>query len=386
MSDNDIPLTRPCFGPEEEAAVSDCLRSGWLTAGPRVSMFERAFADFVGAPGAVAVSSGTAALHLALWSLDLQPGDEVITPSLTWVSAPNVIALLGARPRFCDVDPETLCLDIEDAASLVNERTRAIVPVHFAGRTCDMAALHAFAVAHDIAIIEDAAHAIGSEYGGRRIGAHSGMCAFSFHPNKNITTGEGGMLTGLDEDRLAFARLHRYHGLTRDTFVRMRAEKLPHYDDKSPGLKYIMTDVAAAIGACQLEKLEGFNRSRAALAAAYRERLHPLADRVWFPADDTAPGRRHAWHLFTVCVADRPGLREAVMSGLKRRGIGFGLHYLPVHEMSWVRERAWGRPLPVAERLGRTLLSLPMYPALTEGDVARVVSALEGALDEALAE
>jgi len=211
-SDERIALSRPAFGVEEEQAAAACIRSGWVTSGPRVAEFEKEFARAVGCEDAVAVSSGTAALHLALWLLDLAPGDEVITPSLTWVSVPNLVAILGGKPVFCDVDPETLNIDLAQAEKLVTPRTRAIVPVHFGGRAVDMEALGAFAKRHGLEVIEDAAHAIGGMQDGRPIGSHSGLVAFSFHPNKNISTGEGGMLSGTDAAKLKKARLLRYHG------------------------------------------------------------------------------------------------------------------------------------------------------------------------------
>ena len=373
---NRIPLSRPSFGKEEESAVLECLRSGWVSAGPRVAEFEQAFAKLTGTDEAVATSSGTAALHLALWSLGLQPGDEVITPSFTWVSVPNLITLLGARPVFCDVDPETLCLDLQDAATVVTSRTKAIVTVHFAGRACDMDAIRSFAAAHRLVVIEDAAHAVGGAFQGRPIGSHSPLCAFSFHPNKNITTCEGGMLTGLDHDRLAFARRHRYHGVTRDTYKRMGGGQLPYYDEAEPGLKYIMTDVMAAIGLRQLAKVERFNATRARLAKRYREGLHALAGRVWVPPEDIRKESRHVWHLFTIRVEDIPGYRDHVMTKLEERGIGVGWHYRPVHELEWVRARNWGRPLPHTETIGRTILSLPLYPNMTNAQVDRVVAVL----------
>ena len=373
-----IPLSRPMFGAEEEAAVAECLRSGWVTSGPRVAQFEKAFAVMCGCEDAVATSSGTAALHLALWTLDLQPGDEVITPALTWVSVPNLVTLLGGRPVFCDVDPNTLSIDLDDAARVVGPRTRAIVPVHFAGRPVDMAAVHAFAAAHGIAVIEDAAHAIGATQAGQPIGSHSGLVAFSFHPNKNISTGEGGMLTGSDRKRLARARQLRYHGVTRDTYRRKGTSELPHYDTLQPGVKYILTDIAASIGLCQLAKLEEFNAARARLAARYRAALAPLANRLWIPSDDVRAGDRHVWHIFAIRVEDRDGWRDAVMQGLIDAGVGVGLHYRPVHEMSWVRERGFERPLPTTEAIGRTILSLPLYPGLTEAQADAVVDVLRG--------
>lgn len=375
-----IPLCRPIFGDDEIASVAECLRSGWVTSGPKVAEFERSFAALCGTEEALATSSGTAALHLALLSLDLRPGDEVITPALTWVSVPNLVALLGARPVFCEVDPATLNIDVADAARLITERTRAIVPVHFAGRPVDLSAVHALATTRDIVVIEDACHAIGSRYADRPIGSHSDLVAFSFHPNKNISTGEGGMLTGRDRARLSRARELRYHGVTRNSFAPVSGRQLPYYDDVRPGLKYIMTDIAASIGLCQLTKLERFNQARASIAERYREALAPLANYIWIPPDETTLANRHSWHLFTIRVKERDGLRDAVMQGLLDSGIGVGLHYRPVHEMVWVRQRGLACSLPVTESIGKTILSLPLYPDLTNEQVQRVVDALRAVL------
>ncbi len=378
-----IPLSRPEFGPEEEAAVVACLRSGWVSSGPQVAAFEAEFAARVGCEDAVATSSGTAALDLALRTLDLQPGDEVITPSLTWVSLPNLVTQLGGRPVFCDVDPETMSLDLGDAERIVGPRTRAIAPMHYAGRSIDLTRLHEFARSHGLAVIEDAAHAIGGRFAGRPIGSHSGLVAFSFHPSKNITTCEGGMLTGLDRDRLARARALRYHGVTRDTFRRHANNRLPHYDCLHPGVKYIMTDMAAAVGSCQLRRLDAMNAARTRIAAAYRAALAPLANRLWIPSADGVPEDEHVWHLFVVRVPDQPGLRDQVMQGLLDSGIGVGLHYRPVHELTWVGERGWRRSLPATEQIGRTAITLPMFPSMTDAQVSRVADALARLLDAA---
>ena len=382
-SDERIALSRPAFGVEEEQAAAACIRSGWVTSGPRVAEFEKEFARAVGCEDAVAVSSGTAALHLALWLLDLAPGDEVITPSLTWVSVPNLVAILGGKPVFCDVDPETLNIDLAQAEKLVTPRTRAIVPVHFGGRAVDMEALGAFAKRHGLEVIEDAAHAIGGMQDGRPIGSHSGLVAFSFHPNKNISTGEGGMLSGTDAAKLKKARLLRYHGLTRDTnFRQSSTTQLPHYNVVLPGVKYIMTDIAGSIGLCQLAKLDSLNARRAALAARYRDNLRSLSNRVWVPSDDEGAGNRHAWHIFTIRLKDEADLRDRVMRNLLDRGIGVGLHYLPVHKMDWIVDRGLSSDLPMTERIGRTILSLPLHPGLTDAQVDIVCDRLGQALAE----
>ncbi len=376
-----IPFAKVVFSEDEEKEVLECLRSGWITSGPRVCQFEKDFAEFVGSEDAVAVSSGTAALHLALIMLELKDDDEVITPSLTWVSVPNLVTLLGGKPVFCEVDQETLNINLDDLEKQITPKTKAIVPVHYAGRPVDLDAIHALADPKGIYVIEDACHAIGAEYNGQRIGSHSGLCAFSFHPNKNMTTAEGGMLTGVDVEKLKQARLLRFHGISRDTFKRTGSGQLPHYETIFPGLKVNMTDVAASIGIHQLRKVEGFNLERNRVASAYREKLSILQDKIFYPDPCDSPGSRHSWHLATICVEDKPDLREKVMTYMIENGVQVGLHYLPVHLMKGMQDRGFGRSLPVTERIGRTIMSLPLFPGMTENEIDFVVETLKRAIE-----
>lgn len=376
-----IPFARVIFSEAEEEEVLECMRSGWITSGPRVAAFEKAFAEFVGSEDAVAVSCGTAALHLALWMLDLQDGNEVITPSLTWVSVPNLVTVLGGRPVFCEVEQDTLNMDLNDLEGLITPRTKAIVPVHYAGRPVDLDAIHALADPKGIYVIEDACHAIGAEYKSRRIGVHSGICAFSFHPNKNMTTAEGGMLTGTDAEKLKQARLLRFHGVSRDTFKRTGSGQLPHYETIFPGLKLNMTDLVASIGVHQLRKVEEFNRERERVISVYRERLAGLRERVWFPDECADKGSRHAWHLANVRFEDKPDLREKVMTFMIEQGVQVGLHYLPVHLMKGMQDKSFGRSLPVTEKIGRTIMSLPLFPGMTDDEIGFVVETLKKAFD-----
>ena len=371
--DDFIPLSRPMFGPEEASAVAQCLSSGWISAGPKVAEFELAFATLAGCKEAVATSSGTSALHLSLWSLDLSPGDEVITPSLTWVSAPNVIRLLGLRPVFCDVNPATLCMDVEHLSTLITARTRVILPVHFGGRAAELDAINEIATRHGIIVIEDAAHAIGAWYNGYPIGSHSDLVTFSFHPNKNITTCEGGMITGRNLSLLSKARQRRYHGINRDSFKRhTSAGHAAYYDVLDPGLKYILTDPMAAIGLCQLDKLNWFNARRHEIAMTYCERLQDIP--IGLPSPEHRENSVHAWHLFPVTTPDINGLRDSIMTALAEKRVGTGLHYTPVHDMSWVHKAGLYRALPTTERIGRTILSLPLYPGLTDNQLEAVCS------------
>jgi len=295
----------------------------------------------------------------------------VITPSMTWVSLPNLATLMGARPVFCDIDPATLNLDLDEVESLITSRTKAIVPVHFAGRPVDLDRLRGMAESRGIIVIEDACHAVGASYKSRKIGGRSPLCAFSFHPNKNMTTAEGGMLTGTDGEKLKKARLLRFHGVSRDTYQRTGSGALPHYATLFPGLKYNMTDLAASIGIHQLKKVDGFNQQRKDAVGKYKKALDG-AEGIWTPPPSAEDGSLHSWHLFNVCVPDVDSLRERVMERLLKDNIQIGLHYLPVHQMPGMTERGFGRSLPFTEKVGRTIMSLPLFPGIEDSVIEYV--------------
>jgi len=382
-----LPFSRPDIGEEEIAEVVACLRSGWITTGPRVAQLEREFAAAVGARHALAFSSGTAALHATLLALELQPGDEVVVPALTWPATANMVVACGAVPVFADIDPSTWNLDPGALAAAVTPRTRLVMPVHFAGLPCDLDGLRealAAAGRPEIGIVEDAAHAAGAAYKGRRIGAtgENGTLAacFSFHPIKNMTTAEGGMVT-TDDDRLAAAmKLWRFHGVRRDAWqAYSAAEKAPAtYDVVLPGFKYNLSDLHAALGLHQLRKLPHFNRRRGEIAAIYRRDLAALPGLQ-------IPGRaryecHHPWHLFTVL----PPRRAPFMERLRELGIGTGLHFEAVHLHDYYRRRFGWREgsLPVAEEVCARIVSLPLFPAMTDEDAGDVVQAVRLALSE----
>src|SRR5689334_21980655 len=356
-----LPLSRPSIGDAEVDAVVACLRSGWITSGPRVAEFERLFAEAVGAHHAVAVSSATAGLHLAFLIAGLGPGDEVITSPLTWASTGNMILAVGAQPVFDDIDPSTLNLDPAAVERAVTERTRAIVPVHFAGQPVDLDALRTVAARNGVALIEDAAHALGTTYRGRPVGGGSTAAVFSFHPIKAITTGEGGMVT---TDDTAFAdrlRLLRFHGISRDAWSRYGKRALPDYEIVELGFKYNMTDIQAALGLAQLERLEEFVAARARVAEWYREALADVPA-VEMLADVPHPAR-HAWHLLVVRLQLeklRIG-RDVVMQELLDANIGVGLHFKALHLHELYRERLRVTPadLPHATAASERIMSLP---------------------------
>jgi dTDP-4-amino-4,6-dideoxygalactose transaminase len=369
---------KPVLGDAEIEAVADVIRSGWIGTGERCFEFEHRFAELVDAQHAIAVSSCTAGLHAALVAAGIGPGDEVITTALTFVATVHAIEHAGGKPVLADVNRETLNIDVDHVSSLLTSRTKAIVPVHFGGLACDMAALRLLADSHGIAIVEDAAHAVGAMYGGKPIGSE-GIACFSFYPNKNMTTGEGGMITCSDDalaDRLHILRLH---GLSRDAWERFRSKRVVFSDAIARGFKYNLTDIQAALGLVQLDRLEAFLEARRELASAYDRELADLPGlraqpRPW---NDEV---RHAHHLYVVEVTPEEfGLaRDDLLAALRAENIGAGVHYRAVHMHPYYQDALSLSPddLPVASLLSARVLSLPLSPAMTEQDVSRVGAAL----------
>ena len=377
-----VPFFRPDIGEEEIAAVVETLRSGWLTVGPRTHEFEQAFARAVGAPHAVAVNSCTSALHLALDALDLEPGDEVITSTLTFTATGATIIHAGARPVLVDCTPDTLNLDPNDVARKVTARTRAVVPVHYTGHPAAMDELLDIAGQHHLAVIEDAAHALPASYRGRPIGAISDVTAFSFYATKNLTTGEGGMLTTADAMLADRLRTRRLHGMSRDAWRRYSSEGSWRYDVSYPGFKYNMTDIAAAMGLVQLRRLPALHRRRQQIVALYDELL---ADVPGLELPTTRPEVDHAWHLYVVRMRpDRLRInRDEVIEALKPEGIGTQVHFIPLHLHSYYRDAFGYRPedFPVASAAAETILSLPLFTLMSDDDVRYVATTLRRILD-----
>lgn len=377
MRSDFLPVARPSITDEDVRAVTDVLRSGWITTGPRGAQFEEAFAAAVGARGAVALSSATAGMHLVLKALGVGPGDEVVTPSLTWVSTANLIELCGAKPVFVDVDRETCQVLPEAVEAALSERTRAIVPVHYAGAPCDLDALRKIAAARGVPLIEDAAHALGTAYGGSKIGA-TGTAIFSFHPIKNLTTAEGGMVVSDDEAFLQRVRTLRFHGLGVDAFDRQSQGRKPQAEVIEPGYKYNLPDLCAALGLSQLGRLEAMNARRAELSARYRERLAgiPCVRPLALPAYP----HEHAHHLMAVRVTeDAPLQREAFMAALGERKLGTGIHFRGTHVQRYYADRypeVLGS-LPNTEWNSERICSLPLFPDMSVAEVDEVVDAIE---------
>ncbi len=364
--------------PEEAIeAVTEVLRSGWLGTGPRVAAFEEAFAQYIGAPFAVAVSSCTAALHLALSLIGVGPGDEVITSPMTFAATANVIVHMGARPVFADVDPRTGNLDPEAVQDAITPRTRAIIVVHYTGRPCEMDAFIDLAQRHGIFLIEDAAHALEAFYKGRKVGTLGDLAAFSFYPTKSLTTGEGGMLVTSVEAWAERARVLRMHGLSRDAWRRYSEEQFPDYEVLEAGYKYNMTDIQAALGLAQLPYLEGWRRHRELLWQIYNEGLRDLAG-IHIPHEDVHIV--HARHLYTIRVDPReaPFHRNELIRILHQAGIGTGIHYKALHLHRFYQQAFGYRPgmFPHAERISEETLSLPLTAHMEESDVLYVIDTL----------
>lgn len=375
MDSSFLPFSRPSIGEEEIQAVNQVLRSGWITTGPKNQALEQRFAESIGCRHAIALASATGGMHLALLALGIGTGDEVITPSQTWVSTANMISLLGATPVFVDVDRDTLMTDAQRIEAAITPRTRAIIPVHYAGAAADMDPINALAQRHGIPVIEDAAHAAGTRYRGRPVGSR-GTAIFSFHAIKNMTCAEGGMFV-TDDDALADrVRMLKFHGLGVDAYDRLTHGRKPQAQVIEPGFKYNLTDINAAIALVQLERLEAINVRRAELAAAYHERL---ADLPVQPLALPDYPQHHAWHLFILRIdAERCGIdRDGFMQALQQRGIGSGIHFIGSHLHSYYRQRFPEVHLANTEWNSARLCSIPLFPDMTTGDLDRVVDAIE---------
>jgi dTDP-4-amino-4,6-dideoxygalactose transaminase len=370
----------PYIGEEEVEEVVATMRSGWLGTGPRVAQFEDAFREYRRAPHALALNSCTAALHVALLAAGIGPGDEVVTTPLTFAATANAIVHCGATPVFADVDPVTMNLDPDAAAAAVTERTRALLPVHFAGRPCEIERFVGLAGAHDLRLVEDCAHAVEASSGGRAVGTFGDAGCFSFYVTKNMVTGEGGMLLTRHAELADRAKILSLHGMTRDAWRRFSDAGYRHYEVVAPGFKYNMMDLQAAIGLHQLARVESLLPRREAVWKRYDEAFADLP--LQLPAAPAA-GTRHARHLYTVVLEGDAGLtRDEMLERLTERKIGVGVHYLPVHTHPYYRERfgyADGS-FPHAERIGAGTLSLPLSAKLSDEDVEDVVAAVREVL------
>lgn len=370
-----LPFSRPSIGETEINSVVACLKSGWITTGALCKEFEDKFCGLTGAKQAVTLNSATAGMHLVLRALNLQPGDEVITPSMTFASTINMIALRQAKPIFVDMDYDTLNINCDLIEEKITPRTKAIIPVHFAGAPADMDRINAIARNHHLVVIEDAAHAVGTYYKGIHAGGFGHAAIFSFHPIKNITTGEGGMITLNDADLEKKLRLLRFHGIERDAWKRYGKGGNPSYDIMEPGYKYNMPDLLAALGLAQLERWQEMNARRQTLARLYLAGLQGLngLDLPQVPRYDHI----HAWHLFIIKIKDIS--RDAFMQKLAEYNIGYGLHFPPAHTLSYVKKTYAGnnKSLPETNRAADRIISLPLFPDMMDEDVHYVCAAIK---------
>jgi len=371
---NFLPFSRPSLGEEELAAVKSVFESGWITTGPKNAELEEAFCQLTGNQHAIAVSSATAGMHVTLLALGIQPGDEVITPSLTWVSTINIITLLGATPVMIDIDRDTLMVTPELIEAAITPRTRAIIPVHYAGAPADIDAIRAIGERHGIPVIEDAAHAAGCYYKEKHVG-QQGTAIFSFHAIKNMTCAEGGLIVTDDAALADRMRSLKFHGLGVDAYDRHTHGRKPQAEVIMPGFKYNLPDISAAIALVQLKKLPAINQRRAAIAQRY---LTELANTPFLPLAQPEWPHQHAWHLFIIRVDEAQcGIsRDALMETLKAQDIGTGLHFRAAHTHKYYRERYPQLSLPHTEWNSDRICSIPLFPDMRDEDVTRVISAL----------
>ncbi len=370
-----LPYSTQWISADDVREVVRVLRSDWITQGPDVEAFEREFARFTGARHAVAVNSGTAGLHAACFAAGLGPGDEAVVPPLTFVATANAVAYTGARPVFADVEPDTGTLDPDALADAVGPRTKAVLPVDFAGHPADMDKILRLARRKKLVVIQDAAHSLGAAVRRRPVGSLADLTVFSFHPVKHITTGEGGMVT-TDDPRLAERlRLFRSHGITKNPDLLTRDEGPWYYEQHALGYNYRVTDFQCALGRSQLRKAPAFVRARRSLAAAYQRRLKAV-DGLLLPPE--RPWAKHAWHLYPVRLA-RPRNRRRVFDGLRAAGLGVQVHYFPVHLQPYYQAtyRTREGQFPQAEAYYAGEISLPLFPKMRPASVERVARTLE---------
>lgn len=383
MSEHQVPFHVPDIGGEEISAVTEVLQSGWLTTGRKVQQFEERFAEQVGAEYAVATNSCTAALHVALEALGVQEGDEIIVPTMTFAATAEVVAYFKATPVLVDCDPISLNLDVSSFSEKITRRTKAVIPVHFAGQPCDMQGILAVAASHGIAVVEDAAHAFPSSYRGKPVGCLGDITCFSFYATKTLTTGEGGMATTNNQAWADRMRRMTLHGITKDAWMRYSDAGSWYYEIGAPGYKYNLTDIAAAIGVEQLAKSARFLSARRKIAAAYEAGFSDLQE-LRLPRE--SPGMEHSWHLYVIQL-DLPRLRisrNGFIEALKKSGVGTSVHFIPLHFHPYYRSRFGFTPadFPVASDAFERIISLPIYPRMTEADIRQVIESVRTVVAE----
>jgi UDP-4-amino-4,6-dideoxy-N-acetyl-beta-L-altrosamine transaminase len=388
LSDDFLPFALPVIEEEEISEVLDVLKSGWITTGPKVKLFEREFAEYIGCKHAIAVNSCTAALHLALEAIGIRERDEIITSPMTFAATSEVIRYFKASPVFVDIDSTTMNLDVELLENTVQKRCesgdgkrlKAIIPVHYAGYPCDMDAIMALASRYDLRIIEDAAHAFPTSYKRKMIGTLGDITCFSFYATKNITTGEGGMITTENEEYADRMRIMSLHGISKDAWKRYTAEGSWYYEIVAPGYKYNLTDIAAGLGVAQLRKADAFLKRRMQIADRYHEAFQELNELDLPLVHEGEEGTTHSWHLYVIRLnLQRLQIdRNKFIDELRRKGIGTSVHFIPLHIHPYYRETYGYQSddFPVAYETYKRIISLPIYARMTDDDVERVIESV----------
>lgn len=376
-----LPFSLPDIGEEEINEVVDTLRSGWVTTGPKTKQFEQDFADYLGGEvEAIAVNSATSGLHLALEAVGVTAGDEVIVPSYTFTATAEVVRYLGANPVFVDSDADAFCIDVDLIEQHITQKTKAIMPVHFAGMAANMDEIIAIAKKHNLKVIEDAAHAFPCKYKGKLIGTlDTDATVFSFYANKTMTTGEGGMLVSKNPEIIARAKVMRLHGISKDAFDRYQS-KTPawFYEVIEPGFKYNMPDICAAVGLHQLKRIDQFQKRREQLAKVYDEALKDLPI-ILPPRDSATEGNQHAWHLYPIRLTEKSGIgRDEFIEEMAKRNIGCSVHFIPLHRHPIWRDTYGLRneQFPVADKLFLNEVSIPLFTKMRNSDQSKVINAL----------
>ncbi len=368
-----LPYGHQWIDEDDIQAVVDVLRSDYLTTGPKIAEFEQAFAKYVGAKYAIAVSNGTAALHAAVFAAGIGPGDEVITTPITFAASANCALYLGGRPVFADIDPDTYNIDPQEIRKKITKKTKVIIPVHFTGQPVNLDEIHAIAKEHHLTVIEDAAHALGATYKGKQIGGLSDLTTFSFHPVKQITTGEGGMITTSNEEYYRKLSLFRTHGITRDRELMLEDDGEWYYEQLELGYNYRLTDFQAALGLSQLRKLENFLKRRKEIARRYHEAFKKIPGLILpYQAEQTGS----SWHLYVIQINSEVTAidRNKFFKSLRSRNIGVNVHYLPVYHHPFYRRLGYpGNLCPNAEQFYQRAVTLPLFPGMRDRDVDDVI-------------
>jgi len=378
VRDSHLPYATQWTGEEEKKEILEVLESGWLTTGPKVQQFENDIAKYLGAKYAIALNSGTAALHCCVGALDIGPGDEVITTPFTFLATANVIVYMGATPVLADVDEETYNIDPEEIRKKITPRTKAIIPVHYGGHPCNMDEINKIAEEHGLKVIEDAAHALSAEYKGQKIGTHSDMVIFSFHPVKNITTAEGGIITTNDEELAKRCIMHRTHGITKEAMERYGKDANWTYDMQRLGHRYNMTEFQAALGVAQLKKIGFFQQRREDIVNKYQKAFSGMPELILPTVKDYA---KSSWHLFPIRIKEEllNADRNKMIKALKAENIGVNVHYIPIHMHTYYQKNFGFKEgdFPKAERIYHNIITLPLFPKMSEQDAEDVIRAIK---------